>query len=324
MSKVLVVINNSYHIRELLRLELGSEITVLAICHNLKIKDLEKINYSKCLLIPDPVKLRSLDLFKLNKYRNQISDLIDSEEFNDLILFSEYEPFNHYVAYRAYEKKGIKSTLSEDGGMASYIPNLVREPSPKIRDKFKNFVYSFILGIKGSTLFSIGHETFFRLNNKVVKRIIYTKPVPIKRQVQVEYKNLKIKERKGSSDEILLLNQPFLNNLKEHENILLNFVRQLLSEFKVVHLKFHPRDPIDFQKSVVSKIHSKRLNILETKINIEELHSKMNFKYVTGFYTAALLSYLDLGFIVKFEPNRLGFINKDLMGYIKEVVNHIN
>ena len=44
MSKVLVVINNSYHIRELLRLELGSEITVLAICHNLKIKDLENIN----------------------------------------------------------------------------------------------------------------------------------------------------------------------------------------------------------------------------------------------------------------------------------------
>jgi len=306
-----LIVNNDFHVENLLNQKdslKGYDVCVIRIPYNLNndcsllSNNIITINspYSNFKKHINPV-LYYMAKLKVKKINFTVDDAV--------IILTEYDPINQYIAFTA-KKKSSKVIILEEG-IATYYNNISKTESNStlpIKSRTKLYYLKYIIGFRFIESYENG---FLKLKDKYIDDLVLYRNVRLKRDVEIRVVNSNSdKYLDLDKSKCIFLNQPLYQNflsVDDYLEALESVFKELSKKFSHVYFKFHPRDSVEMKKQIMDKLYSlKNPPHIINDMNIDESINKYKPLYAISFFSDALfklsLSGLEMIFLFNIFP----------------------
>jgi len=310
------IVNNDFHVEYVLSLiekHKYKNISIIRIPYSLK-KTCTEIS-NNVITINTPFRTKNkfwnpINFYNIKKYINKNIKIQKDDIF---IFFTEYDPINQYIIYKA--KRNKAKTILVEEGIATYYTFL---NSHKYELNFLEFIklkyLQYIVGFHYFNYIKIGDKLFAQMNDKYIDNILLCLDININRnikRIKIEFPSKKIDNL--NNDRAVFLNQPLYESyLTEEEYFLtINKLISIISKrHNEIYFKFHPRDNEIIKKNLYSIINQDNVHFID-EISINDFILLHKPKYAYGVFSDALLKLYYQGLTVTF-----------MYKYIKNMNNH--
>ncbi|MDC1398234.1 alpha-2,8-polysialyltransferase family protein [Octadecabacter sp.] len=223
----------------------------------------------------------------------EIRNKIHPKKSDTLVLYSEYEPLNHYIV-EIFKKAKAKVCLIEDG-IPSYIQNAYIESDPlTIKQLIYQRLTKYLAKIKNYQVINVRGARHARICDKLIDFVIYYRSISMQRNITqfiAQYPN-QILEL--NSNTALFVNQPIYEgylSFDKYSEYLVKAVDSLAS-FEKVYFKFHPREKREIKNKIRSILKHTKQNLIYVNDddNVEDVARKYKPIVAASFFSSALMS----------------------------------
>lgn len=213
-----------------------------------------------------------------------------------LLLYTEYELLNHFIALR-FKRANARVYLLEDGGVATYIPfSLPMREQLSVKER--------VIATMTRCLPHLGETQFHKVNGMVfpwlpdrfIDGICVYRPLEVVREIPIQMMcrpgTLRIRPICGR---VIFLNERMYDLYQTPDQYMdgLDRILSALSKgFVEVHFKFHPREEDNWRQRIRRLLNDRhpKVRIIEDTQAIEELVAEMRPEVLASYFSAALLN----------------------------------
>lgn len=292
------LVNHKYHYEDVLQnFKSQTDGVIISIPHSKFIIDQE--NFSEVHTFTSPWTAKKWILgYQSIAIKKIINRSIIPKKNDIIILYSEYEPLNHYIV-TLFRNVGARVVLVEDG-IPSYILNSTLHSKPlTIKQLFYQFWTRLLLSSTEYNMINIRGTRYAQFNDRLINLIIYYRDITMKRnftKIVAKHPSQPLIIKKGSA---IFVNQPIYGRYISFSNYtnILKCAMDGLSSFSPLYFKFHPREKSENINLIKNILLKQRADIIfeEDIVSIEKYAETIKPEFAVSFFSSALLSLQQLG-----------------------------
>lgn len=293
------LINNAYQYYDVIaHVESGVTANLVVIPHS--IEKVDESRFDEIHHFSSPwLKRNWIWVLPAVKARKKIDRALRPKSNDVLVLYTEYEPLNQYIAAR-FKASGATVLMIEDGGIASYTQNA--EPQAGKLSAMQaayQFWTRLVLGYGGYRLFKIGSIVYPRMEDELIDAIVYYRPAPILRKIKRIVATRSVREVTLNRNVVIFLNQPLYERYLSEAEYLSILKKSILSldAFSTLYFKFHPREKPFWKERILAVVKNYRPDavFLDEREPIESSIEKYAAGFAASFFSSALMALREMG-----------------------------
>ncbi|MFM5213312.1 polysialyltransferase family glycosyltransferase [Aeromonas hydrophila] len=325
------LINNNFHLQDVIeRIQHFSLNDVCLICvpHRLDMSavDSSRIKYE---IFESPLTHRGgcFNIFKILSVKNKVSNGLTPTHSDELYIYTEYELLNHFIV-KHFKCAGAKVSLIEENGLATYALNKVATRSNLhsfVLKRPKYFLPALIFSDVSVQCYVSGRELFPILQDNWFDTVIYYSPISCNRgfipTIESWKNNNVICDAATLAEKVLFLSQDLYNfymSLDEYFDYLDKVHDDVLSKYKFIYFKFHPRE---MGGEAEKKVRSRYPHFLyiDNDTPIEAFINEISPDLTVSFFSSSLINLSRSGWRVCFTLSKWsGIRNNELLCAIND------
>ncbi len=302
LKRIFFLVNNNFHLIDV-RSHLSdlklAEVHLICIPHTLDrigtIAGVKEIHYF------DSPFIGSGSIFNVVKVRQREKEISASLQFSPsdtLLIYTEYEPLNHYVA--CLMKKNGGSVYVLDEGLGTYLTfsqdSDLRMP---LKQTFKLLWSRYVLHYSMKYLY-LNQMIFPQMRDELFDGLLTYRNFNCVRDIPlVRIKKPDVKKLDLDNDTCIFINGDIYNfytSWSSYIEELVEIMEQLCVNFKNVYFKFHPREPQDIRDKIAAVLSVyDNLTVLQGTGPVEMCIEQLRAGYAVSYVSTSLLNLASYG-----------------------------